>query len=409
MMLDRRSPVLEKLAELYAESVAGTTGSAARDFGVRFLKLLDQAGCTKGEAFVLAESDLRHAETVAAIHIEKHGRSHDWQRVCVPLAGEAALFDLIGKPSPTAEREEWAALFEEASSWAVPDARREAWEQFCNSRSAQARAGAGWKPFRRAHRKRARIYLDIAAKLLAWNRPCLLRTASAQLSGSSKFLESAAAALEEILRLASGGVVCSFADLGIDHSPSKVCFHGPVRIRLRSVETSYAGHAGESALSEADLAQMESVLCDARRCITVENATKFHELCRLGSGDVFVFTSYPNKATVHFLKQLPPEMPLFHFGDTDPWGFDVLRTLRQVLDRPVQPLHMRYRPKEGSPLLNERDRRKLARLLNEPLLSDVRSELDQLAAAGRKGDFEQETLILTQAAFPYAGESAFAG
>jgi hypothetical protein len=401
MKLDRRSPVLEKLAELYAASTAGSTGTATRDFGLPFLKLLEAAGCVKGEALALAEADLRRARAGQAVEIDEHRRSHDWQRIRVPVACEVSLFALLGRPSPTAEREEWAALFEEASLWPVPEARRDAWLQFCRARCEQARKGAGWKPFRRSQRRRARLCLEIVAKLLAWNRPCLLRTASAQLSGSSKFLEGAAATLEELLTLASGGLVRSFADLGIDHNPSKVCFHGPVQIRLRGIETDYASHAGESALSDTDLAQMESIHFCAPRCVTVENATKFHELCRLGSGDIFVFTSYPNKATVHFLRHLPPDIPLYHFGDTDPWGFDVLRTLRRALDRPVLPLHMRYRTKTGSPELDDRDRRKLTQLLVEPLLADVREEIQHLAVANCKGDFEQETLLLTQRSFPY--------
>jgi hypothetical protein len=402
MKLDRRSPVLEKLAELYAASTAGISGVTTRDFGLPFLKLIEAAGCVRGEALVLAEADLQRARAAQALEIDENHRSHDWQRVRVPVACETSLFALLGRPSPTAEREEWAALFEEASSWAVPEARREAWQLFCRARGEQARKGAGWKPFRRSQRRRARLCLESVAKLLAWNRPCLLRTASAQLSGSSKFLEGAATTLEELLTLASGGLVRSFADLGIDHNPSKVCFHGPVRIQLRGIATDYASHAGESALSDADLAQMESIRFHAPRCVTVENATKFHELCRLGSGDIFVFTSYPTKATVRFLRHLPLEMPLYHFGDTDPWGFDVLRTLRQALHRPVLPLHMRYRVKAGSPEFSERDRRKLTRLLTEPLLADVRGELLHLDTAGCKGDFEQETVLVTERMFPYA-------
>lgn len=401
MKLDRRSPVLEKLAELYAESTAGSTGVTTRDFGLPFPKLLEAADCLKGEALALAEADLRRARGEGALEIDENHRSHDWQRIRVPIACEAALFALIGKLSPTAEREEWTALFEEASSWSVPETRSESWRQFCRLRSELAKKGVGWKPFRRSQPQRARLCLEITAKLLAWNRPCLLRTASAQFDVGSKFLETSASMLQALLAEASGGAIQMFEDLGIRYNPTKVCFHGPVRIRLDGVEKDYTDFAGESAIAEGDLARAESVHFGAPRCITVENATKFHELCRLRSGDIFVFTSYPNKATLSFLRRLPPEVPLFHFGDTDPWGFDVLRTLRKALDRSVLPLHMRYRPKEGGPALTDRDRRKLDRLLIEPLLSDLWEELQHLSAANTKGDFEQETLLLTQSAFPY--------
>lgn len=219
----------------------------------------------------------------------------------------------------------------------------------------------------------------------AWKRPCLIRTASVQLAGSSKLLERNAATLETLLAFGSGGTVRSFSDLQIEHNPATVRFQGPVRVRLRGAVTDYSQHTGESALAESDLAALEGIDFAAPRCVTVENATKFHELCRLRSGDIFVFTSYPSKATVEFLRRIPKAIPLYHFGDTDPWGFDVLRTLRQSLDRIVVPLHMNFRPRAGAPPLQPRDRRKLATLMTNPLLTDVRQELDRLKAAKTKG------------------------
>jgi hypothetical protein len=169
----------------------------------------------------------------------------------------------------------------------------------------------------------------------------------------------------------------------------------------------YSGHAGESSLSEEDLARAESIECTARRCISVENETTFHELVRLGSGDLFVLTSYPNRATVEFLRRLPPGLARYHFGDTDPWGFDVLRCLRAaVVPVEIAPLHMAFAPAANAVPLTGRDRKKLARLLAEPLLADVRPALEQMRASGTKGDFEQERLAVA-GGFPYwttAGE-----
>jgi hypothetical protein len=207
--------------------------------------------------------------------------------------------------------------------------------------------------------------------------------------------------MQSLLALASGETVRSFADLQIDHNPAAVRFHGPLRVILRGQVIDYAQHIGESVLSEADLAAAESIEFNASRCVTVENATKFHELCRLQCGDIFVHTSYPNKATIQFLRGLPTELPLFHFGDTDAWGFDVLRVLRSSVSRSIQPLHMRYRPKIGSKPLGYRARRKLHRLLNDPALADVRDQLFQLDRAGSEGDYEQESLSITSPGFPY--------
>ena len=399
--MSRRSPILERLADLYAESTAGQTGRTARAFSIRYDKLLADAGCASGDAFENARADLATADG-AALVIEKDRRSHDWRRIQVPIQCEPALFARIGRVSPTAERESWCALFAEAASWSVPAKYQASWQTFCQRRAEGASRGAGWQPFQSRKRKRAHTQLGILARLLAWGHPALMRTVSAQLAGNSKYLERSTAALHTLLEQASAGAVKSFADLGIADNPRTVTFHGPVRIQLDGLWTDYATHAGATALSETTLAATQSIECAAPRCVTVENATKFHELCALGCGDLFVFTSYPNRATTDFLRRLPHGIERHHFGDTDPWGFDVLRSLRVALPGvKIAPLHMRFRPKADAPLLHPRDLRKLQSLLRAPLLADVRSELERMLAAKTKGDFEQEN-ILVSTVFPYA-------
>ncbi len=399
--MTRRQPILEKLADLYAESTAGTTGQAAQDYGIRFDELLSKAKCDRGDAYANALNDLAAADGDALV-IKKDRRSHDWQRIRVPLECEAALFARIGRVSPTAEREAWAALFIEAADWSVPEKHAVAWRTFCQRRAETALQGVGWQPFQKQKRKRARTQLDLVARLLAWAHPALLRTVSSRIAGNSKYLESCRATLQTLLDKASGGAVSTFAALGIMDNPRSVTFHGPVRVRLGGVWTDYSAHAGASSLSEADLSAAEAIECAAPRCVTVENATKFHELCALGCGDVFVFTSYPNRATVDFLRRLPVSVERHHFGDTDPWGFDVLRSLRTILaETDIAPLHMRFRPKTDAPELTARDKAKLGKLLISPLLADMHPELVRMLAAENKGDFEQESVPVTMA-FPYA-------
>lgn len=399
--MHRRSPILERLAELYAESTAGETGQAARPFSIRCDELLAQAACVRGDAYANAIADLTAADGGALV-IVKDRRSHDWQRICVPLDGEAALFARIGRVSPTAEREAWAALFIEAAGWSVPEKYAAVWRAFCQRRAEAAARGEGWPPFQKRKRKRARTQLGIVAALLAWPHPALLRAVSSRIAPNSKYLGCCPATLQTLLAEASGGAVRSLTDLGISDNPRSVTFHGPVRVRLGGVRTDYAAHAGASSLSETDLAAAEAIECAAPRCVTVENATKFHELCALGGGDVFVFTSYPNRATVAFLRRLPVAVERHHFGDTDPWGFDVLRSLRVAQsEREIAPLHMRFRPKTGVPALTARDTAKLRTLLVSPLLADLRPELERILAAGNKGDYEQESVPVT-VGFPYA-------
>ncbi len=398
--MSRRSPILEKLADLYAESTAGVTGKASRAFSIRYDRLLSAAGCASGDAFQNARADLAAANGEALV-IEKDRRSHDWRRIQVPIEREPALFARIGRVSPTAEREAWCALFVEAAGWSVPAKFAATWRMFCERRAGAASRGAGWQPFQRRKRKRAHTQLGILARLLAWEHPALIRTVSAQLAGNSKYLERCTAALHTLLAEASGGALKAFADLGIADNPRSVTFHGPVRVRLGGEWIDYSAHAGASSLSENDLATADAIECPAPRCVTVENATKFHELCALGCGDLFVFTSHPNDATTEFLLRLPATLERYHFGDTDPWGFFVLSVLRAKLPRcKIEPLHMHFRPKADAQFLNPRDFKKLESLLGSPLLADVRAELLRMKEAKTKGDFEQEN-ILVNTAFPY--------
>lgn len=84
-------------------------------------------------------------------------------------------------------------------------------------------------------------------------------------------------------------------------------------------------------------------------------------------------------------------MLLQHWGDTDPWGYDILRVLREKTGRIIQPWRMSYRPRAGIPF-SKRESAILSRLIADPLVADVRSELMAMRAAGSKGDFEQESL-----------------
>lgn len=402
--MTRRPYILESLAALYAKSKAGLTGLASRDFSVRFRELLSHAECMDGDRYSNALADLVAADGTALI-LQRNRRSHDIEKIKVPVHCEEALFARIGKTSPSAERNAWAAMMQAAAELPVPDEFAQTWRVFCMERSERMQHGDRWTPFRKEWRHRAASQLEVVSRLLAWSHPALLRTVSAQLTGNSKFFERSRSTLQTLLEGSTGGRIRTFEDLKISDNPRHVVFNGPVRIVGRDNSTDYTGCPGESSLSDEALSETLEINCSAPRCVTVENKTKFHELARLNCGDLFVFTSYPNQATVEFLRRLPADMPRFHFGDTDPWGYDVLRSLRVALPKmEIRPLHMQFRTAENGPALTERDHKKLVRLLTDPLLEDVRSELERMRLAQNKGDYEQETLLV-EGAFPYRVEA----
>lgn len=401
-----RSPVLQKLAEAYAESAAGRHGEGKIDFQPDYEEVLRDAGCAEGEARELAERALRAAHQAGVLTLVPiHPR--DPQHVTkVRLApdGEAAFFAYVGLPSPTARRAEWVALFEEAAEWPVPIDSL-AWKAFCAARAAAAVNWRGMRPFDRDDLPAGRALLSLLPRLLAWEGRHLVRWASSLLCGDSKLLERRQRTLEALLAEATAGTFPSYLSLGILPVPPDVTFHGPLRLRIGEEWHDYGGHAGEVTLSGADVERITACECTGQRCVTVENATPFRSLVSLRSGELLLQTSYPNEATLGLLARLKigaPQLAYWHFGDTDPSGFHILADLRDRSGLPFQAFQMEFRSSENSPLLSVRERALIETLLTR--MPKERAALEAMLASGRRGDFEQESLRPpTLATWPFYG------
>jgi len=132
--------------------------------------------------------------------------------------------------------------------------------------------------------------------------------------------------------------------------------------------------------------------------LSVENSKSpfRHLAAQNGARDVLIVaTSFPTRAVRLLLNKLPPELPHSHFGDTDPAGYFILLKLRECSPRPVAAWHMDWCGKTGSPPLSPYDRRVLDQLLPSPLMADIRDDLRRMLADGQKGDFEQETRVVS--------------
>jgi hypothetical protein len=138
----------------------------------------------------------------------------------------------------------------------------------------------------------------------------------------------------------------------------------------------------------------------------VENAAMLHELAKTPENILLVSSGseggYANSAVIEFLKMLPADIELWHFGDSDPKGFDILRDIREKTDREVRALHMHYRPAtEGVPLTAE-DRRTIQRLLMSSFVTaEEKIDLTAISTAQTKGRFEQESLGLPADSWPF--------
>ena len=149
---------------------------------------------------------------------------------------------------------------------------------------------------------------------------------------------------------------------------------------------------GPVRLSDTDINHAARIETTAIRCLTVENETSFHELAKLESGELLICTSYPGSATVAFLQKLPNTLEFWHFGDSDPEGFDILRDLRERSGRPFRALHMDWRSCAAAEPLKPTERRLIRTLLRSASMQAERQSLSQMLDAGTKGKFEQESL-----------------
>ncbi len=399
-----RFPILLALARLYSQSKAGRTGAGGRDFLVDLKKLFAAAGCQDGDARALAMRQLRSLDG-QLLRLEGPRRDPDIvHQVRLSPANEAALFQLVGEASPSQRRESLAQQFADASGAPVPARWRAAWKALCAECAQAARSGGPVSPFSRDDLRSNAELLALMPKLLAWSEKgdeSLLRFASCVLTGNSKRLGELAAEDETgsrrgklgllLERVTTGGLK-SLEDVGIFQAPRFALVHGPLRLLLDGEWLNLGLLRGPCRLSETDIARASALESTSCRCLTVENETTFHELAKLQSGELLLCTSYPGSATLRLLERLPSSLEFWHFSDTDPEGFDILRVLRERTGRPFSPLHMNWRPREDSPKLDTADRRLLERLLASQTMRSERETLSAMRAAGRKGDFEQESL-----------------
>ncbi|MFM1770456.1 MAG: hypothetical protein RJA22_2985 [Verrucomicrobiota bacterium] len=348
-------PVLAALARRHERSAAGRTGAATRDLLVDVEVLLREAGAPEGDARARAEHDLRAAEQAGLLRLEPlHPRDpRSLHQVRFNPARETDLFAAVGRPAPAQIRAALARQFQDAAHAGIPDRWREPWEAWCRRLAAAAQAGGSVEPFDRSPSPDNARLLALLPRLLAWEGESLVRFASCVLCGDSKTLETLAARdregelrdqlrgkLGRLLEEITGGQLRTLDQLGILPNPRFALVHGPLQLELPRGRLDLGLLRGAFRIAEADLAAAQGVNTTARRCLTVENETSFHELAQLQSGELLVQTSYPGSGTLALLRRLPAHLEFRHFGDSDEAGFDILRVLREATGRDFQPLHM---------------------------------------------------------------------
>jgi hypothetical protein len=391
--MSQKAQILCRLARLYEDSYAGRTGKGERDLILDYEKFLAENGCRDGDSRLIAERDLADAASAGVLTLVYHNRDPRLiQQIRFSRGQEEALFSCIGEPSPRTKREQLAESFRRASHTEVRMEWQTGWRSFCENLRDAALSGNSVQPFSRSDLDLNSELLTLIPKILAWKGESLIRFASCVLCGNSKRLQSLEGRIGQILGTITQGEKLSLEDIGIVANPHFALLHGPIRLLLGKDWVDFGHLSGPFRISEADIRNAERIAIDAQRCLTVENETTFHELAKLRSGELLIQTSFASSATLALLDRLPRDLQCWHFGDSDPEGFDILRDLRERTGRPFQSFQMCFRQSEGAPALTGEQRTKLQRLISCPALVPEREQMERILAASSIGLFEQEQL-----------------
>ena len=390
------NPTLHHLARRYRASAAGKSPGATRDFTVDYESFLRRAGAEDGDARELAERELAAAATGSGglLKIDRHPRSRI--PTVIRLArdgGEAWLFARLRQSSPTEERQALAAFFQQAAAADVPARWRACWQSWCTALAASAINGDTVQPFHRDDPEGNASLLKAVTGVLNWQGPSLVRYASASITGDSKQLQ----ALEPRILTALAAITghSTLEAFGIHPKPRFVTLHGPLTLVYPSARLDLGAFPSAVSLTEPNLARATAVTTTARLCLTVENEDTFHALAAAHPpGVLLVLTSYAGSAVRTLLKALPDALPMFHFGDADPSGSDILRDLREKSARDIQPLPVRHFSPPGVVTrfrpFSPADQRLLGRLFDSNLPEGARAQLAAIKRAGGLQSHEQE-------------------
>ena len=386
--------LLDSLAQCYRQSAAGS-GSGARDFIIEYEKFLRLAGMHDGDDRELAEAGLRECEVDSrgALVVERDRVTRRGLRLRLTRAGgEDWLFARLGVATPTARREETARSLDAAAGLLVPDRWRCAWRDWFHGLARQAMAGAPIPPFRIGDSEGNQLLLKALRGVLGWKEPTTIRYASAALLGDSKLLQSMETRLGIALLAITGDAALEAH--GILPKPRHVAVHGPLEISHPGGTLDLGMLPAPVWLADGNITAANRVHTSARFCLIVENEDVFFELAKSCRGILLVQSSYPGAAVRRLLAALPAGLPIYHFGDSDPAGFDILRDLREKSGRAIAPVFMGFRPCADAPTLSAVERDLCQRLLANAAMADVAPQLQAILAADSKGSFEQESLPL---------------
>ncbi|MDP3851697.1 MAG: DUF2220 family protein [Luteolibacter sp.] len=387
------------LAELHRQWHAARgrrIAETSRAFTRNWARLLEDAGITSAENQTTAAREAEALEKAGNLILKRHRyRQYLVERITLPLGRESWLQGLFGG---IASVDLQAASLEIVSEFYQRGHQRfqDEWAALCESLTIEFSSARSLRPFTWTHPATLRGLLETTAKLSQreWPVGTMIRTASVECGLDSKGLERHQRTFEAALTRLLGSAM-SFKSLGFVAGDSHVELHGPVCLHSPDGGSHDFDGLTHVLISAADLARCSRITTTADRLLSIENRkTTFRQYAAANTErrTLIAATSFPTPAFRDLLEKLPIDLPHHHFGDTDPAGWHILLKLREATPRHVAAFQMKWRPSATPSPLTPYDRKLLPKLLDSPLLADVRPEIAMIVEKQDRGDFEQETI-----------------
>lgn len=388
------SPWLAELYRQWRKARGGKLTPATRPFSRDWNRLLDAAGLHSAAERNHAQAEAESYQDYLVLVPHKY-RGYLVEKILLPVTSEPWLLSHFAESSAQDLFQESLAIVRAARGEIHPR-WPESWEGLCDRILLALTSGKKLPPFSWKSPPELAQLLQILYDLTAkkWRTETLIREASTSLGLTSKFLEEKERILESGLGIFFEEET-TLESLGLSSGLSRAIVHGRLSLYFPDGSVQDFAHLrGDFLLSLADLQRAVRATTGAKQILSIENTkTTFRQAAAANvHGDTLLLaTSFPNRATKRLLEILPADLPHHHYGDTDVSGYAILRSLREIRIRPVQPFQMDWRDLDSSAPLSERDRRLLPALKESPLMKDCRPMLLQMELVGRKGNFEQES------------------
>lgn len=393
--VQRGEPVIRALMDAYCRSLHGRTGGGRREFSIRYCKLvheLARANVSEEKRGRAILEQLRAAGVIRWDHVPL--QRNLIKTIYIPLSSEQALFGALVEAAPSSARGEAVKVVESQFNALDGHPFENEWRTVLNQARddiSNGRSAEGLPNDTALHHD----ILRATAAVLNNRSPILMRRLSSEKLKDSKLLKLRRDSVERFMTQFLPPDLSTLESWQVRDVPPAVLLRGPLGLRLDDGSiVEELEPCSPYTIKEEVLARAQSIFTSADRCFTIENRTTFLETAAISSGEIIIHTSYPSIVVVQLLRLLPSSVRLFHWGDTDPWGYDILRVLREKTGRPIVAWRMSYRPADGIPL-TKRESAILSRLISDSLVGDMRSELIAMQESGNKGDFEQESLPIT--------------